>query len=53
MSEVSRNDVLKNILMMKWADEFNINTYVREDNLVLIGLNKILLCNRLRLYMKL
>ena len=51
--EVSRNDALKDVLMTKWADEFNMDTYGREDNPMLKDLNKILLCNRLRLCIKL
>ena len=53
MSEVSRNDALKCTSMTKSANEFNMDSYGRKDNPVVKGLNKILLCNRLRLHMKL
>ena len=39
--------------MTKWVDYFNVNICGREDNAVLKGLNKIPLCNRLMLCMKL
>ena len=50
---MSRNAYLKYISMTKWVDDFNMDAYSREDNPVLKCLNRILLCNRLMLCMKL
>ena len=53
MCEVSKKDALKYIAMTKWVHEFNMDICNTENNPMLTGLNKVLLCNKLILHMKL
>ena len=53
MCEVSMKDALKYVAVTKWVHEFNKDIYSTEDNPMLKGLNKVLLCNKLLILTKL
>ena len=53
MCEVSKQNTLKYIAVTEWVHEFNMDIYSTQDNPMLKCLNKVLLCNKLILHMKL
>ena len=53
MCEASKKDALKYIAVTEWVHEFNMDFCSTQENPMLKGLNKVLLCNKLILHMKL